>query len=211
MFEQRKEFEGKIWKVCFDGTLMAVCEKTSIATNYYLINTEDLTTLGTLINPQFDGMSELSRLKDSILFFYLYPDMTDPSDFKIIQLDMEQNVTELTELPLEDINAKIPERYLETDQYFADVAGFLENKIGRSPVRALDYMEIENSILISYYLYEGQLLSLNFSIFNKKGNLVFDTVLERNLQAIGTESFTFNGDGVYFVRDGSVLCKLKAS
>ncbi len=97
----------------------------------------------------------------------------------------------------ENIISSYPFHYLEATEYYKSIEKYLVQNHGINPVKALDYLEFENAIIISYYLYSEGYQKYNekfdnyLLVLNKKGEQLFNEKIAINVTGIGL--------GIFFV------------
>ncbi|MEO1049842.1 MAG: DUF4905 domain-containing protein [Bacteroidota bacterium] len=109
----------------------------------------------------------------------------------------------------ENNNVMYPLHYDEENEYFATLKKFVETRTGRSPAKAIEYMEYQSCILISYYIYESEKLSNFLLISDLQGNIVGQEVLDTSLESPGLDTFFVMGDNLFFVREKKNLIGFK--
>lgn len=210
--QQTIEFGQPVWKVVFNsnGQKIGVCTRDVAHSNYYLLDAATLEVLGSISAPDLGGIEVMNGLVDEDMVFDVFPDMTDPSSFQRLRLNLASGEFEIYS-DSQDLksNLDIPNRYLEGSDHFKSVARFIENQISQKVVSAIDYLETGDLMIVSYYLYESKGMNLVLSIFDLEGQILFEEILDRNLQAIGTESFSLSEESLYFVQNRSNLIKIR--
>lgn len=106
---------------------------------------------------------------------------------------------------------QFPYRYLPETAYFQTVQEFLIKKSNAVPVLAIDYAETTQHFLISFYEQKGIRYQQKLLVFSKKGELLFETVLDDELQGIGNEPFFIVEDLLIYVKDKSIVAVIRLS
>lgn len=93
-----------------------------------------------------------------------------------------------------------PVQYTEGTPYFETVKTFLEQKLNLSPVAALEYLEWEGFIFVSYYRTEVDLVNY-LLVLSAEGNVVLHEKLDEHLKGIGLDTFFILSGCLIFVRN----------
>lgn len=148
-------------------------------------------------------------------FHYLLQDsivVSDPEDNFLKVSIREGNVIDqaidLNTLPKEEITNTIlifPVQYLNGTEYFTTVSGFIRNNKLGEPVKAIEYLEIQNFIVISYYILDQNLLLNKLVIFDLNGKLLHNDTIDQNLKGIGSETFFIYDNFVIYIKQKTQL------
>ncbi|HMG92012.1 MAG TPA: DUF4905 domain-containing protein [Chryseolinea sp.] len=101
-----------------------------------------------------------------------------------------------------------PHQYLPDHRYFDTVKIFLEQKFNLSPVIALEYLEHDSIVFISFYVQESELANYLFMI-SADGNLLMKEKLDEQLKGIGLGTFFILSSCVFFVKNKGELVSYK--
>ncbi|HEX6891585.1 MAG TPA: DUF4905 domain-containing protein [Chryseolinea sp.] len=101
-----------------------------------------------------------------------------------------------------------PHQYLPDHRYFDTVKIFLEHKFNLSPVMALEYLEHDSIIFISFYIQENELANYLFMI-SADGHLLMKEKLDEQLKGIGLGTFFILSGCVFFVKNKAELVSYK--
>ena len=101
-----------------------------------------------------------------------------------------------------------PHQYLAEHSYFDTVKIFLEQKFNLSPVTALEYLEHDSVIFISFYVQENELANYLIMI-SADGNLLVKEKLDEQLKGIGLDTFFILSSCVFFVKNRGELVSYK--
>ncbi|MBC5992388.1 DUF4905 domain-containing protein [Pontibacter cellulosilyticus] len=103
-------------------------------------------------------------------------------------------------------NWEYPVMYKDGEPYFEEVCNFIADQSGEKPVVALEYAELSNNIVISYYE-EGAVGNLdNFVVvYDLQGNLHLKVKLGSGLSGIGSDTFFIFNLQLYLLRDKHIL------
>lgn len=97
-----------------------------------------------------------------------------------------------------------PQQYLADNEYFASVKRFLERKFNLLPVTALEYMEHDSIIFVSFYTQEDELVNY-LLIVSSDGQVLLHEKLDGNLKGIGLDTFFVFSGKVFFVKNKAEL------
>jgi len=101
-----------------------------------------------------------------------------------------------------------PHQYLAEHSYFDTVKIFLEQKFNLSPVMALEYLEHDSVIFISFYVQENELANY-LIVISADGNLLVKEKLDEQLKGIGLDTFFILSGCVFFVKNRAELVSYK--
>lgn len=101
-----------------------------------------------------------------------------------------------------------PHQYLPEHQYFETVRIFLEQKFNLSPVMALEYLEHDSIVFISFYVQESGLANYLMMI-SAEGSLLKKEKLDEQLKGIGLGTFFILSGCVFFVKNKAELVSYK--
>ncbi len=111
-------------------------------------------------------------------------------------------------LPVADLILR-PSQYLEGQEHFHTIANFMTVKFNLSPVAALEYLELNSIILISYYLSETTELANYLMIISAAGSVLLREKLDDHLKGIGLDTFFLYAGCVFFVKNKRELFSYK--
>lgn len=101
-----------------------------------------------------------------------------------------------------------PQQYLDDNAYFATVKTFLSRKFNLLPVIALEYLEYDSNIFISFYIQEPGLANYLF-VLSAEGEVLLEQKLGDQLHGIGLDTFFVLSGCVVFVKDKVELFSYK--
>ncbi len=101
-----------------------------------------------------------------------------------------------------------PHQYLDDNAYFATVKTFLNRKFNLLPVIALEYLEYDSNIFISFYIQEENLANY-LLIISADGEVLMNVRLDDHLKGIGLDTFFVISDRVFFVKNKVELFSYK--
>lgn len=101
-----------------------------------------------------------------------------------------------------------PHQYLGDNEYFAAVKTFLGRKFNLIPVIALEYMEYDSKIFISFYIQNGELANY-LLIVSAEGEELMKEKLDEHLKGIGMDTFFILSGCVFFVKNKVELFSYK--
>jgi outer membrane protein assembly factor BamB len=127
----------------------------------------------------------------------------DPQDGKVVQEGPDANI-QLWERP--DSKGTVwPVHHPEGSPYASDIARFIENKLGVKPVRAFDYAQKKDVVVISYYLYHGGKYENYLALFDHNGHLRWQQRIAGGLPGAGVNTFFIVENLLIFVREKNQL------
>lgn len=130
-----------------------------------------------------------------------------PLQIDIISGQLEPNQDPVIENEKIKKNILQPFHYRENSDYFATVSNFLQNKFNIEPVQAIDYLEFERYIIISYYEKieeKGGLLN-SIMVLQEDGSLLLQDTLAGNLEGMGMETFVIINRQLIMIKDKTTL------
>lgn len=104
-----------------------------------------------------------------------------------------------------------PFHYPEQSDNFNTIEEYLKHSHAINPVKAIDYLEIRNLIVISYYLYnevsqkDNKLLDNFILVLDTEGNKLLNIKIDENLQGIGLGIFFVVKNQLIFSRNKSEI------
>lgn len=101
-----------------------------------------------------------------------------------------------------------PHQYLDDNEYFATVKTFLSRKFNLTPVIALEYMEHDSIIFISFYIQDRELANY-LLIVSADGEELMKEKLDEHLKGIGMDTFFVLSGCVFFVKNKVELFSYK--
>ena len=130
--------------------------------------------------------------------------------FKNITLNLANGQQSEDVPPEQDSNDPVirPHQYLPDHRYFDTVKIFLEQKFNLSPLMALEYLEHDSIVFISFYVQEKELANYLFMI-SADGNLLMKEKLDEQLKGIGLGTFFLLSGCVFFVKNKAELVSYK--
>jgi len=93
-----------------------------------------------------------------------------------------------------------PSLYAEDTAYFSTVKTFLESGLNLLPVTALEYLEHDGRIFISYYVQENGLANY-LLVLSLAGEVLLHEKLDESLKGIGQDTFFILAGCVIFVKN----------
>jgi hypothetical protein len=86
------------------------------------------------------------------------------------------------------------------DEAFSKLVIFLQKKLELIVVKAVEYLEYNDYIIISFYTKEGEKLQNRLILLDKNAFLLLDLMLDQNLEGIGTQTFLVLNNQLIFVQ-----------
>jgi hypothetical protein len=85
--------------------------------------------------------------------------------------------------------------------HFSKIAGFVKQITNMEPVTGMDYLEYEEQVVISFYLYAKEGLENYLLVIDEEGNIRFKECLGTHLKGIALDTFFVFGDLLIFVKE----------
>ncbi len=99
-----------------------------------------------------------------------------------------------------------PVLYPEGEPYFAQVQAFIAAQLGTEALKAIEYVETDAALVVSYYTGEAAGKLDNYlAVFNFEGDLQLHVSLGSSLSGIGSDTFFIFKHKLYFIRNKDVL------
>jgi hypothetical protein len=86
-------------------------------------------------------------------------------------------------------NLVFPFQYVEKTPHFETVALFLKQKLAVKIIQQLDYLEVNNHIVISYLVESNKKITQFLLILSQNGEILFHQLLDNQVKGIQTEVF----------------------
>jgi Domain of unknown function (DUF4905) len=97
-----------------------------------------------------------------------------------------------------------PQQYLADNEYFASVKRFLERKFNLLPVTALEYLEHDSIIFVSFYIQEDELAN-HLLTMSSDGQILLHEKLDEHLKGIGLDTFFVFSGSIFYVKNKAEL------
>lgn len=163
-----------------------------------------------ILNIQTGNIFE--RIDDWIFFNYkentltVYQIQNNQPVYKVI--NFESIVTTIQQTECLSHNSTInrltvqtsPTHYPEDSSHFPTIYKFLYRLLNIDSVKAVDYLEISNKIIISYYIYRDKSF-LNYLLVTNRGREVLLNDLIAETEGIGIDTFTVKSDTLLYVKN----------
>ncbi|NJO02062.1 MAG: hypothetical protein HC880_10525 [Bacteroidia bacterium] len=98
-------------------------------------------------------------------------------------------------------NFHYPSHYPEGSEYFRQVADFLAQRLELSAVKAVDYLEYDYLILISYFLEKNSLLYNKLLILDNEAEILLHETINQGLMGIALDTFFIYKKNLIFIRN----------
>lgn len=111
----------------------------------------------------------------------------------------------LEKLGIDSFNAKLlqnssPTHYPEESPYFPAIFNFLYRLIGIEAQKGVDYLEISNKIVISYYIYSNKLFQNYLLVITHDRQILLNDLIATT-EGIGIDTFTLQSDTLLYVKN----------
>lgn len=146
-----------------------------------------------------------------ILFYSFETDVNiEPKEYYLYSIDEEKIVkhgqreevlsSHILTQEKENNSLEIPFLYLAGSEYFDTVASFLKATINKEPVKAMNYLERPNEILIAYFVQRGKELQNELLATDKEGKIILQENLGNFNQGITDNTFFVKDNKLIFVK-----------
>lgn len=98
------------------------------------------------------------------------------------------------------MSATSPTHYPEDSSHFPTIYKFLYSLLEIDAVKAVDYLEISNKIIISYYIYSDKSF-LNYLLVTNRAREILLNDLIAKTEGIGIDIFTVKSDTLLYVKN----------
>lgn len=207
-----RKFEGKIWKILSSKTgdylAIEVRNESQHQVSFYILNTSQRKWLWEDVIFEEQWWINLQHFGENELQFIYYEDGNSPDQKRYLNIDIHtQEVNQESTVTAEEVSTTIqlPIHYLESTDHFNTVSKYIKQKLNVSPVKAVDYLESQGLIVISYYLWQVYYLVNFLLILDHKGVIKNHELLADNLQTIGIDTFFMINSSLYTIRDKTEL------
>ena len=133
--------------------------------------------------------------KENILTIYQLQNNQPIYKDIILEKMVENNIDSSNIL---DINAVT--HYPETSPYFPTIFKFLYRLLKIDAVKAVDYLEINNKIIISYYIYSDKSFQNYLLVTNRTHEILLNDLIVES-EGIGIDTFTVKSDILLYVKN----------
>jgi hypothetical protein len=93
-----------------------------------------------------------------------------------------------------------PSHYSETSPYFPTIFKFLYRLLGIEAQKAVDYLEISNKIIISYYIYREKSFQNYLLVTNRDREILLNDLIAET-EGLGIDTFTVKSDTLLYVKN----------
>lgn len=98
-----------------------------------------------------------------------------------------------------------PFLYLDGEPEFETVKNFLNSQRKEAPMLGAEYMEYAGQIIISYYVGAPAQFKNLLTIFNQRGERLYEEEIGTNLKGIGINTFFITSGSLFFVKNKTEL------
>jgi len=209
-----RKFNGKIWKTipntASEFLAIEVRNEDNHQVTFYILDIMQRIWLWEDVTFEEQWWINLHSFGDQELAFIYYEDGNSPDQKQMLKIDIHsQKVLGDTEGSNEQKmigNDVIPPlHYLANTAHFITVAKFLQEKLNISPVKAVDYLERDGHIVISYYIWINDHLANFLLILDENGEVQRHELLANQLSSIGIDTFFIIRDALFTIRQKSEL------
>ncbi len=105
-------------------------------------------------------------------------------------------------------NHRTPIRYEPQDIYFDRLSAFLNEIVGVTNPAAVDYLESDPYLVISYYLYESEKTAQHLLIVNRDKEIIYHNQLSDNRPGMSLDTILLKNNRLVFLRNTNELISL---
>lgn len=98
-----------------------------------------------------------------------------------------------------------PVQYVSDSQYFSTVQDFLDEQFNIQAVKACEYLEIFDKIIISYYTANGEKLSNYILICDPEAELLFHEEIQHAGDGVALDTFFVSGRKLVFTKEKRII------
>ena len=142
------------------------------------------------------------NLKDSTYYSYQQNFLTISdlqNNLKTIKLEPPREPNDNAESTIKILEEKVS-HYPEDSPHFPTIYKFLYRLLNIDAVKAVDYLEISNKIIISYYIYKDKSF-LNYLLVTNRSRQILLNDLIAETEGIGIDTFTVKSDTLLYVKN----------
>ncbi len=121
------------------------------------------------------------------------------SNLKTIKIGSPRKSTDSVENIIKVLSEKVS-HYPEDSPHFPTIYKFLYRLLKVDAVKAVDYLEISNKIIISYYIYRDKSF-LNYLLVTNQSRQILLNDLIAETEGIGIDTFTVKSDTLLYVKN----------
>ncbi len=121
------------------------------------------------------------------------------SNLKSIKLGPPRKSNDSVEGILKILEEKV-RHYPEDSPHFPTIYKFLYRLINIDAVKAVDYLEISNKIIISYYIYKDKSFQNYLLVTNRSREILLNDLIAET-EGIGIDTFTVKSDTLLYVKN----------
>jgi len=204
-----RKFEGKVWKTISNSSgkylAIEVRDESKHQVSFFILDTHKRTWLWDEVTFEEQWWINLQSFAEDTLQFIYYEDGNSPEQKQYLTLDIYTQEVKEEVIDEMDSVLQAPIHYLEGTDHFSTVSKFMHQKLNISPVKAVDYLESQGQIAISYYLWQTDHLANFLLIMDLSGEEKSHLLLADDLQTIGIDTFFIVKSSLYTIRNKAEL------
>lgn len=120
-------------------------------------------------------------------------------------LKEESEVDSLKDITPEKVNISLPLQYNEGNIHFSTINRFIKNCLNQDAVLAVEYLETDSLIMVSYYIRGLEKLENFLLLTDLEGMVIEDILISSDLEGISKETFFVKDNHLYFVKNKKEL------
>lgn len=135
------------------------------------------------------------QIKDQLPEFYLL----DLHTGQVIETLSDERLLSLS--PIQEPSVLYPGHYTQENQHFGMLAAFIAQKLQVKAVKAFDYLEYKNLIILSYYVSENSTFTNKLVVLDQESNFLLHEVMATKLIGTGFDTFFVVNNHLIFVKE----------
>ena len=150
---------------------------------------------------RIDDWIFFNYVKNVLTIYQLQDNLPVYKDIHLLPVNAESQHESSAEQLIVTLNDQItPTHYPENSLYFPTIYKFLYRLLNIDAVKAVDYLEISNKIIISYYIYSDKSF-LNYLLVTNRSRQILLNDLIAETEGIGIDTFTVKSDTLLYVKN----------
>jgi hypothetical protein len=121
-------------------------------------------------------------------------------NFQTGELSEEGDISEDKDL----VQSFSPTLYSENDAYFPTIFKFLHRLLSVDAQKNIEYLEIDNKIIISYYIYHEDLLQNWILVTNRQRAILLNDVMNES-EGVGIDTFSVESQTLFYLKNKNQL------
>lgn len=137
---------------------------------------------------------------EQTIFGYRTKEDITPAQIHIESGEVRETQWEFIEEKSE-VNSLRPVQFLEGTQHFETIQRFAFQKLNKTILKGVEYIEFDNWIVVSIYIQESEGLANYLIVITKEGEIVLEEKLGEKLEGLGVDTFFILSGCLFFVKN----------